>query len=108
MLFVMFTLFGVSIAVVHAMGRGVCTARVLWGKECLFCGCTSDFFGMFRGDFSFHNPISPWAFGLIAVEMAWRIAAAIRGGSRRVIIADVVVHLVLGAVVLMAHYYVLM
>ena len=61
---------------------------------------------MFRGAFSFHNPISPWAFGLIAVEMAWRITAAIRGGSRRVILADAVVHLVLGAIVLAANFFV--
>lgn len=82
-----------AIVVMHLTGRGDCTARILWGRECIFCGCTRDWFLFVNGDFNFRNPISPWIFTLIIIELPWRVFAILKRNMWRwAIVADCTFH----------------
>ena len=88
-----FVLMTVAIVIMHLTGRGDCAARILWGRECILCGCTRDFFSLFNGECNFINPISPWVFALIGIELPWRMFAALKRTIwQGVIVADYAIH----------------
>jgi len=94
----------VAIGFAHMTDRVGCSARIVLGKECILCGMTRDFFGMLRGETSFLNPISPYVFAVISLELAWRAWFSFKTASRRLAIADAMVHVVLGVVFMAANF----
>ena len=82
-----------AIVVSYKTNHGVCAAKALWGRECILCGCTRDWFLFVNGNFNFHNPISPWIFTLLILELPWRVFAILKRNMRHwVIVADCTFH----------------
>lgn len=75
-----------------------CWARLVYGRECVLCGCTRDFAGLLRGEAPWRNAWSAFFFAAYALEWLWRAAGAFVCFSRRVAAADILVHAAAGAV----------
>ena len=89
-------------AVIYFRGTGTCPSRVLYGEPCILCGCTRDFFGVFKGELGMRNPLSPWLFCILLAELAWRFVFSFARARKVVARADALLHLMV-AIPLLAY-----
>lgn len=82
-----------AILAVHWCGGDTCWMRKLYGKDCIFCGCTRDFLDILSGSTPSRNAASYPLFFLSIAELAWRTFFSLRlVRSVRVMIADAAFH----------------
>ena len=55
-----------------------CSYRSMTGSPCPFCGTTRDLARLWRGEFDFLNPVTPYLAAFLLAESAWRIALLVR------------------------------
>ena len=85
--------FACIISVLYFSGTGGCPSRTLFGEPCILCGCTRDFFGVFKGELGLRNPLSPWLFCFILAEFAWRFVFSFARAGKTVVRTDAILHL---------------
>ena len=103
-----FALLAAAIVANHYLSLTQCMAKDVFGKDCILCGCTRDFFTLLRGGTRFVNPASPFVFSIIAVEIAWRTVFSFAKAPRALVVSDIVLHGALGAFVFVANIAALM
>lgn len=89
-----FVVFFCVFAVTCFRGTGACPSLVLYNTPCVLCGCTRDFFGVFKGELGRRNPLSPWLFCILHAEFFWRLVFSFVRCKRVVARTDAVLHLV--------------
>ena len=107
-LLVAFTVLAVGIIANDYFGVVRCPSVEAFGKECVLCGCTRDFFTLLHGGGELINPVSPFLFAFTAVEIVLRIALSFLQVPRGFMLFDIVLHCALGAFVLVVNFIVLM
>lgn len=84
-----------------------CVAVDVFGRECILCGCTRDFFTLLRGGGELINPASPLVFAFLIIEVVVRTVFSFVNVSRAFVVSDIVLHCILGAFVLVVNIIVL-
>ena len=91
---------GVLIALVHVFKWGdSCWLKAVYGRECILCGCTRDFMGVFGGR-PIQNDYSVALMCILSGELVWRLVASIFRFGRKVMAVDAALHVLLAAVFL--------
>ena len=102
-----FALLAAGIVVNYCFGSARCAATYVFGKECMLCGCTRDFFTLLHGGGRFLNPASPYVFPILALETVWRVVFSFAKAPRALVVSDIVLHAALGVFVFVANIVVL-
>ncbi|WP_294502121.1 DUF2752 domain-containing protein [uncultured Victivallis sp.] len=101
------TVFGLLcyIAALPVIARGMrflfpavwkCSYRSMTGNPCPFCGTTRDLAKLWRGEFDFLNPVTPYLAAFLLAEFAWRIVLLLcRKSSQHLPWWDLAIHIAL-------------
>lgn len=92
-LLVAFALLAVGIIANDYFDAVRCPSVEAFGEECILCGCTRDFFGVFKGELGMRNPLSPWLFWILLAEFAWRFVFSFVRAGKVVARTDALLHL---------------
>ena len=84
--------FLVAVLAVHHTGVTTCWSRVMYGKDCVFCGCTRDFVRMSHGEAPCFNRASGWLLALAFAELVWRTVFSFMRARRLAVWTDMLLH----------------
>ena len=67
-----FVVFFCVFAVTCFRGTGACPSLVLYNTPCMLCGCTRDFFGVFKGELGLFFALGTIALSTIVLNKIFR------------------------------------
>lgn len=84
---------GAAIVIVHcSIGTTSCWLKTVYGRECIICGCTRDFFDIVSAGGPIRNKLSIWLMGWVVMEFIWRLLVSFVRVGRIAAIYDILFH----------------
>ena len=86
---------GAAIVIVHCgLGATSCWLKTVYGRECIICGCTRDFFDIVSTGGPVRNKLSIWLMAWVVAEFIWRLLFSFVRVGRLAAVCDILLHAV--------------
>ena len=86
---------GTAIIIAHfRTSTTSCWLKTVYGRDCIICGCTRDFFDILSAGGPVRNKLSTWLMGGVVVEFIWRLLVSFVRVGRLAVICDILLHVV--------------
>lgn len=99
---------GAAIVTCHCwIGTTSCWLKTVFDRECIFCGCTRDFFDIVSTGGPVRNKLSVWMMGWVVAEFTWRLLGSFVRVGRLVVVYDILFHVVTTSIFLVFNFMII-